>query len=138
MGSSFMCAIRNKIENYSVLRNANFCTTKHRSMSDSYQNKIISILTQQLNPQHLEVLNESHQHSVPKNSETHFKIVIVSDQFNNLSFVQRQRKINELLKEFMGNPIHALTMGTYTVLEWNQKGKQAKPSPPCLGGSKKS
>ncbi|HBF13823.1 MAG TPA: BolA family transcriptional regulator [Deltaproteobacteria bacterium] len=102
------------------------------------QSHIESLLQKSLVPIYLEVINESHQHSVPKNSETHFKIVIVSDQFNNLSFVQRQRKINELLKEFMGNPIHALTMGTYTVLEWNQKGKQAKPSPPCLGGSKKS
>ena len=34
-----------------------------------------------LNPLHLEVVNESHRHSVPDNAETHFKVVIVSENF---------------------------------------------------------
>ena len=33
-------------------------------------------LTDSLNPQLLQVINESHMHAVPKNSETHFKVVM--------------------------------------------------------------
>ena len=40
-------------------------------------------------PAHLEVVNESHMHSVPKGSETHFKVVVVSDRFEGLSPVKR-------------------------------------------------
>ena len=29
-------------------------------------------------PEHLDLRNESHQHSVPTNSETHFNLIIVS------------------------------------------------------------
>jgi len=32
-------------------------------------------------PTHLEVINESSSHSVPKDVETHFKVVLVSSQF---------------------------------------------------------
>ena len=35
-----------------------------------------------LHPKHLEILNESHMHNVPSNSETHFKLVVVTDQFD--------------------------------------------------------
>jgi stress-induced morphogen len=35
-----------------------------------------------LNPQHCDVINESYMHNVPKNSETHFKVVVVSDKFD--------------------------------------------------------
>ena len=38
---------------------------------------------------HLEVINESHMHSVPPGSESHFKLVIVSPVFETLSRVQR-------------------------------------------------
>jgi BolA protein len=33
-------------------------------------------------PLHLEVINESNRHHVPPNSETHFKVVVVSDKFS--------------------------------------------------------
>jgi hypothetical protein len=38
-------------------------------------------LTDSLKPIHLDVLNESHMHNVPKNSETHFKVVVVAEEF---------------------------------------------------------
>ena len=38
-------------------------------------------LQQQFEPNFLEVINESHQHNVPEGSESHFKVVIVSQQF---------------------------------------------------------
>lgn len=38
-------------------------------------------LEESLKPTHLEILNESYMHNVPKGAETHFKVVIVSDKF---------------------------------------------------------
>ena len=47
---------------------------------------------------HLEVINESHQHNVPAGSESHFKVVIVSDDFEDQSLINRHRKINSIRK----------------------------------------
>jgi stress-induced morphogen len=45
-------------------------------------------LTESLNPVHLDILNESQMHNVPPGSETHFKVVVVSDKFDNLSLIK--------------------------------------------------
>lgn len=45
-------------------------------------------LEKNLTPFHLEIINESYMHNVPKGSETHFKVVIVSDKFNNEALIQ--------------------------------------------------
>ena len=39
----------------------------------------------------LEVINESPNHNVPDGAESHFKIVIVSDEFKDLRAVQRHQ-----------------------------------------------
>ena len=51
-------------------------------------NAIHNKLSSKTNPVHLEVINESFMHNVPKGSETHFKVVIVSDTFNGLQLLQ--------------------------------------------------
>jgi hypothetical protein len=45
-------------------------------------------LTDALNPVHLDIFNESYMHNVPSGSETHFKVVVVSDKFHNMSLIQ--------------------------------------------------
>lgn len=45
-------------------------------------------LTDALNPVHLDVFNESYMHNVPPGSETHFKVVVVSDKFHNMLLIQ--------------------------------------------------
>jgi BolA protein len=45
-------------------------------------------LTETLNPLHLDVFNESYMHNVPPGSETHFKVVVVSDKFDNLPLIK--------------------------------------------------
>lgn len=89
-----------------------------------------------LDPQFLEVLNESHMHSVPPNSETHFKVTLVSDAFNGIRKVQRHQKIYALLSAELEGPVHALALHLYTVDEWQQRQQLAPDSPDCLGGSK--
>ncbi|MEX2320800.1 MAG: BolA family protein, partial [Saccharospirillum sp.] len=52
-----------------------------------------------LEPSHLIVDNESHKHSVPENSETHFRVEIVSEAFMGIRAVQRHQKIYQLLQD---------------------------------------
>lgn len=42
-----------------------------------------------LNPVHLEVINESYKHKVPQGSETHFKVVVVSEAFQDKPLLDR-------------------------------------------------
>lgn len=41
-----------------------------------------------LQPSYLEVINESYMHNVPKGSETHFKVIVVADTFQDMSLIQ--------------------------------------------------
>ena len=86
--------------------------------------------------QFLQVTNESHMHSVPEGSESHFKLIIVSDRFDRQRLVQRHQSVYQLLSEELSGPVHALALHTYTVSEWAEKSGQAPDSPQCLGGRK--
>ena len=98
------------------------------------EDTIIEKLEAGLAPQHLEVINESDNHNVPPGSESHFKIVAVSDEFNGKMLIARHRLINKLLEEEL-QVIHALSLHTMTADEWAEKGA-APESPPCMGGGK--
>lgn len=97
------------------------------------EDDIISKLQNALTPQHLEVINESHMHNVPPGSESHFKVIAVSDEFEGLMLIARHRLINKALAEELQGPIHALSLHTMTSEEWAEKGG-APASPPCMGG----
>ena len=100
------------------------------------QQQIESQLGEALQPSFLEVVNESDQHNVPANSETHFKVVIVSALFEGQRPVARHQKIYRALAEQLEGPVHALALHTYTATEWEDQ-QVAPESPACLGGSKK-
>lgn len=100
------------------------------------QQEIERQLTDTFKPLHLEVENESHQHSVPANSETHFRVVVVSDAFESCRPVARHQKIYASLGEQLAGPVHALALHTYTPAEWRQRQQEVPESPQCLGGSK--
>ena len=85
-------------------------------------------------PAHLEVINESHMHSVPPGSESHFKLVIVSDRFSGEARVKRHQAVNKALSEELGGGIHALSMLTLTPDEWRQREGRVLKSPECHGG----
>lgn len=93
-------------------------------------------LLQQFNPDFLEVVNESHQHSVPPNSETHFKVVLVSPSFDGKRKVARHQLVYAALAAQLEGPVHALALHTYTPGEWQERQQAAPQSPDCLGGSK--
>ncbi len=85
-----------------------------------------------LQPQHLQVLDESHMHS--RGQETHYKAVIVSEHFAGLNAVKRHQRAYAAMGELM-QQIHALALHTYTPEEWAEQGS-APDSPTCRGGSK--
>lgn len=87
-------------------------------------------------PLHLEVANESHMHNVPEGSESHFRVVLVSGQFEGRPLVQRHRAVNAALADELSGGIHALALHTMTPEEWFAKGGAAPASPPCMGGGK--
>ena len=83
-------------------------------------------------PVHLEVLNESYMHSVPPNSETHFKVLVVSEQFEGKRLLARHRMLNQLLTDELNQGVHALALHTLTPTEWQARGSVPE-SPPCRG-----
>ncbi len=101
----------------------------------SLESTITQKLEDALHPQHLEVINESHMHNVPPGSESHFKVTIVTDEFDGKMLVARHRMINALLADELQGQIHALALHTLTPTEWAEKGESPQ-SPPCMGGGK--
>ncbi len=100
------------------------------------QTAIEQKLAASLTPAHLEVINESHMHNVPPGSESHFKVVIVTEEFGGVSRVRRHQKVNLILAKELKEDIHALSMQTMTPEEWTDRGGQVMASPDCLGGGK--
>ncbi|MCZ6854069.1 MAG: BolA/IbaG family iron-sulfur metabolism protein [Gammaproteobacteria bacterium] len=98
------------------------------------QNQIESKLADSFELLHLEVLNESGGHNVPPGSESHFKVVLVSPEFEDVGLLARHRRVNEVLATELAGSVHALAIHTYTDTEWRDRFGETPMSPPCLGG----
>jgi len=98
--------------------------------------QIESRLVSALDPERMQLVNESHQHSGP-GAETHFNLIIVAEAFAGKNLVGRHRVIYAALGDELKNGLHALTMKTLTPKEWEDAGGDVKnPAPKCRGGSK--
>ena len=69
--------------------NHSCCVSSRRGIipSMSIQSSIEQKLATGLDVLHLQVINESGQHNVPAGSESHFKVVVVSNDFRGKSLV---------------------------------------------------
>ena len=81
-----------------------------------------------------QVINESSGHNVPKGSESHFKVVVVSAAFDGVKLLERHRQVNDCLADELANSIHALSIKAQTPAQW-EKNPAVGTSPPCLGGN---
>lgn len=81
---------------------------------------------------HMNLENESHQHSGPA-TESHFKLTVVSNDFAGLLLVKRHQKVYQLMADLMASTVHALSLNLYTEEEWQQRGGKVEPSPACRG-----
>lgn len=101
-------------------------------IQETIQNK----LKNSLQPEFFEIFNESSMHNVPPGSESHFKIVMVSDKFEGLPLIKRHQLVYKILVEEMKKGIHALAMHTLTKSEFEKCKTEIPASPLCLGGGK--
>ena len=77
-------------------------------------------------PSSLVVENESAKHEGhagardhlgDRTGETHFRVVVVSDVFAGKSLVERHRQVNDVLKDELAGPVHALAIKAVTNAE---------------------
>ncbi|KAG7211776.1 hypothetical protein KM043_011013 [Ampulex compressa] len=117
-------------------RNSRFFAER---MTDVIQNKPIELtirrkLEDSLRPSHIDVINESYMHNVPKGAETHFKVVVVSEKFNETPLIKRHQMIHSILEAEFQRGVHALSIVAKTPDQWEQGNKTVLPSPACRGG----
>ncbi|PHM47805.1 transcriptional regulator BolA [Xenorhabdus miraniensis] len=86
-------------------------------------------------PSHLEVIDESYRHNVPAGSESHFKVIVVSNEFVEQRMISRHRSVYSILVKELEEGVHALALHTYTEKEWAELGDTVLVSPACRGGS---
>lgn len=101
---------------------------------ETMETAIRTKLLADLAPSYLEVVNESHMHNVPADSQTHFKVVAVSEAFEGLRMVARHQRVYGVLSAELAGEVHALALHLYTPSEWQAK-TAAPDSPQCMGGS---
>jgi len=73
-------------------------------------------LRQALNPESLDIVDDSHKHAGhagAKSGGGHFDLTIVSDSFTGQNTVMRHRLIYQALGEMMQTDIHALSIKAY-------------------------
>ena len=99
----------------------------------SRKDRIEQQLISEFSPLSLIVEDESKNHHVPENAQTHFKIIMTAAQFSGITRVQRHRLINTLLKNEFDMGMHALSMFLYSPEEWEEK-KAVPQSPNCRDG----
>ncbi len=93
-----------------------------------------SALEEHLDPIELRVTNESSQHNVPPNSETHFRVLVVSQRFESKNRLARHRAVHQAVGEELESGLHALAIDAWTPQEWEERA-QPSQSPECRGGS---
>jgi len=92
----------------------------------------IKQILQVLNPTHIDLQNNSAKHahhieSMKHNNqflsegESHYKMTIVSSEFEGLSRLDRQRKVLSLLESEFKTGLHALELKTFSVNEYNRQ-----------------
>lgn len=97
------------------------------------QQTIEKKLTETFNPSFLQIENESHLHSSGRGSESHFKVTLVTDDFNGKRSVARHQAIYQCLAEELEGGVHALALHTFTPEEWQATGNKIPESTKCAG-----
>ncbi|KAK6947131.1 Fe-S metabolism associated domain, SufE-like [Dillenia turbinata] len=86
--------------------------------------RIKEILDRKLRPVELKIQDISYQHAGHAgvrgiDGETHFNVMVVSEEFEGKSLVKRHRAIYSLLQEELQNGLHALSIEAKTPSEFN-------------------
>ena len=83
-------------------------------MAGPLQMEMERLLTEALNPTHLDVINDSASHRGHSgddgSGESHFTIVIEAAAFAGVNRLQRQRMVNAALGDIPGERVHAIAI----------------------------
>lgn len=93
------------------------------------QNKINKLLRDKFNISKLVINNESYKHNVPPKSESHFNVQIVSNDFQNLSQIQRHKKVYKAVESLLAE-IHAFSITAMTTSEFKEN-QSLRDTPDC-------
>lgn len=97
----------------------------------SMQQQIETAIRQAFSVGLMQIKNESNMHAGPA-TESHYKLVLVSDDFEQVSRVKRHQMVYKVLANEMVQ-IHALALHTYSLNEWQKQGGSIPDSPLCAG-----
>lgn len=97
--------------------------------------RLHTILSESFNPSFIDVVDESHKHALATSgTPTHFKIIVVSSQFENCTLLKRHRMVNEKIRDVVAG-LRAVSLSTLTPTEWETTGfHNDMRSPTCRGG----
>ena len=104
------------------------------SVTEIIERKVIDTFS----PTRLKIDNDSKRHAGPA-TDSHFRLIIVSQAFEGANRVKRQRAVYACLAEELAGPVHALQMKCLTPTEYESAdGDVSLKAPPCGGGHKRS
>ena len=86
--------------------------------------EIEKTLEQGLEVHFLEIEDQGHLHAghkPAKEGKLHLKMLVVSDEFLDLNQIERHQKVYFTLTEYLADKLHALSLETYTVAEYNSR-----------------
>ena len=86
---------------------------------NTIESRIEDLLLLKFNPTVLNILNESYMHNVPEGAESHFKLVIVTDSFKDISIIKRHKAIYSALEDIIKS-IHALSIHPFDEQEYKK------------------
>lgn len=121
----------NKVLRGVVVTTKSLPSARMSTMTDIMQSKLSAGLCLD----HLEIHNESYKHNVPEGAQSHFKVLLVSSDFEKKTLIQRHRMIHTLLAEELKQEggIHALSIDAKTPAQYS-KNPDIHKTPPCAGG----
>ncbi len=102
------------------------------SSSPTIAESLKMCLEEGLKPQVLQLINESRLHGGSTHPESHFKLTIVSSEFEGMRLLQRHRKVQELIKPFTAS-VKAISLHIFSSKEWESAQDAPLPGSQCMG-----
>ena len=90
---------------------------------NSIPDKIEQLISKKIPIFKINVIDESykHKHHIKDTQGGHFKLLLISNEFKNLTLISRHQMIYNILDTMIKKEIHALSMQLLTIEEYNQK-----------------
>ena len=91
--------------------------------SQKTKEKIEQIIKTVFHPLHIDIEDETWRHAGHAGAAQgggHFNLVLVSDQFEGVNLLERNRKVFSALQEEMEENIHALSIKVFSASEWDK------------------